>query len=69
MKKKSCTEGCPPHRQKVLAGKNLKLFAEMLKEIKHPDRELVRDIAAGFPITGKLPRSGVFPPRRQEDIV
>ena len=51
----------PPHLQSLLHNKRLALWQEMLDFYEYPDKELVRDIILGFPITGWLPDSQVFP--------
>eukprot|EP00435_Cladocopium_sp_Y103_P028367 s3494_g7.t1 len=51
-----------PHLRGVLSGKRLLLFGEMLDTLGYPDRVLVRDIINGFPLTGWMPKTGVFPP-------
>lgn len=54
-------QGLDPHLQHVLQGKRLLLFKEMLQELQYPDTELVDTICSGFPLTGWLPKSNVFP--------
>ena len=54
-------QGLEPHLQHVLQGKRLLLCKEMLQELQYPDTELVDTICSGFPLTGWLPRSQVFP--------
>ena len=44
-----------------MEGKNILLMAKMLKQIGHVDNELPRDMAAGFRLVGRFPRSKVFP--------
>ena len=51
-----------PHLQQVLHGKRLLVFQEMLNELGYPDDTLVQDICKGFPLSGWLPKSKVFPP-------
>ena len=51
----------PLHIKQLLAGKRLRLFGEMLSSIHYPDKNLISDIARGFPLTGWLETSGVFP--------
>ena len=51
----------PPHLQSLLHNKRLALWQEMLDFYEYPDKELVRDITRGFPVTGWLPDSQVFP--------
>ena len=55
-------ESLEPHLQKVLRGKRLLVFQEMLNDLGYPDSTLVQDICKGFQLTGWLPKSGVFPP-------
>ena len=52
----------PEHVQSVLGPKkNLILFKEMLLSAGSPDAEsLIRELSAGFPLTGELPRSGTL---------
>jgi hypothetical protein len=51
----------PPHLQSLLRNKRLALWQEMLEYYEYPDKDLVRDIVQGFPLTGWLPDSNVFP--------
>ncbi|CAE7428234.1 car [Symbiodinium sp. CCMP2592] len=53
----------PQFRKDVLSPKRLALFEELLLEVGHEDVDLVKDIAHGFDLTGKLPRSNVFAKR------
>ena len=60
-----------PHLSKLLATKRLLLFEEILKELDFPDKNLARDISEGFPISGWMRKSGIFPPsmkRPQYDL-
>ena len=50
-----------PHLRQVLQGKRLLIFKEMLNHFGYPDKKLVDDIVAGFPLSGWLPKSHVFP--------
>ena len=34
----------------------------MLEDLDYPDKGLISDICQGFPLSGWMPRSGVFPP-------
>ena len=54
-------ESMEPHLRLVLQGKRLLLFKEMLAAYDYPDRTLVDDITQGFPLSGWLPKSHVFP--------
>ena len=58
---KKLHDGLEPHLKQVLQGKRLLLFQEMLDSLGYPDQDLVRDIVAGFPLSGWLPKSHVFP--------
>jgi hypothetical protein len=51
----------PAHLQSLLHNKRLALWQEMLEFYEYPDTELVRDKTRGFPVTGWLPDSQVFP--------
>ena len=51
----------PPHLQSLLHNKRLALWQEMLEFYEYPDTESVRDITRGFPVTGWLSDSQVFP--------
>ena len=50
----------PSFRCEVLQSKRLLVFRRMLEAIQHEDVSLVDNIAAGFDLTGTLPRSHVF---------
>ena len=52
--------GLQPHCAAVLEGKRLLLFGEMLNDIAYPDVNLIKDICAGFKVTGWLRDSGCF---------
>ena len=55
-------EQLPSHVREVLGPKrNLLLLREMLVAAGHADETLVADLAQGFPLIGKLPRSGTLP--------
>ena len=51
----------PLHLQSLLKNKRLALWQEMLEHYEYPDKDLVRDIVKGFPLTGWLPDSQAFP--------
>ena len=51
----------PPHVRALVGNKRLVLFGKILESIDYPDRELISDIARGFPLHGFLPKSNVFP--------
>ena len=50
-----------PHLREVLDGKRLLLLKEMLLDLGYPDKDLVDTICDGFPLTGWMPKSQVFP--------
>ena len=52
-----------PEVTTALKGKRLLVLDEVLKDIGFPDQHLVRDICAGFRITGWLRDSLLFPHR------
>lgn len=54
-------ENMEPQLRLVLQGKRLLLFKEMLEAYDYPDKTLVDDIAKGFPLSGWLSKSRVFP--------
>ena len=53
----------PVHLRSLLRGKRLLLLKEILNELQYPDTSLVDDILNGFPLTGWLRKSNVFPHR------
>ena len=50
-----------PDVKKVLRGKRLALWQYLIDKYDYPDKNLVREVAAGFELTGMAPRSDVFP--------
>ena len=50
----------PKHLQRVLKGKRILLFKQLLQESNYPDTSLAEDIAKGFDVVGVTPKSGVF---------
>ena len=55
-------EQLPSHVRQVLGPKrNLLLLREMLVAAGYADETLVADLAQGFPLIGRLPRSGTLP--------
>ena len=52
----------PEHLQKVLEGKRLLLWKEILTELEYPDVKVIDEIIRGFPMTGWVEESGVFQP-------
>ena len=56
----------PVHLRGLLKGKRLALWQEMVDFFDYPDKRLVSDILHGFPITGWMPDSNVFPKEVKE---
>ena len=52
--------GLPEHLQRLLVGKRLLLWKEILADLHYPDTSIVDDIVQGFPITGWAKKTGVF---------
>ena len=50
-----------PYAARVLQGKRLLLFGEILDSFDYPDKNLVRDMSRNFPLSGWMPKSNVFP--------
>ena len=51
----------PPHIRDLMRGKRLALWGRMLEDLHYPDTTLTQDIVQGFPLSGWMPASGVFP--------
>jgi len=62
-KEKDLHDALDPEVARVLQGKRLLVLEEILNDIGFPDRHLVKDICAGFRITGWLRDSMLFPHR------
>jgi hypothetical protein len=56
-----------PGAKAALSGTQLLLIDHLLKEMGWPDSELAGDLAAGLPIVGEIPRSGVFREQKPKD--
>lgn len=56
-------EAMDPHVRTILAGKRLLLFQRLLDESGYRDSTLSKDIAAGFPLTGRCQQSNEIPTR------
>ncbi len=50
----------PEHAQKILVGKRLQLWHEILCDLDYNDKELIDDISSGFKLTGWMRCSGNF---------
>ena len=50
----------PEHLRRLLVGKRLLLWKEILIDLNYPDVDIVDDIVKGFPITGWSKKTGVF---------
>ena len=59
----------PDHVRKIVGNKRLALFQRMLNDVGYPDKDLVKDIAAGLPLSGYMPVSGVFPRKTRRPTV
>ena len=52
-----------PEVERIIAKKRILLMGEMLAAVNFPTgKELVHYLSAGFPVVGKYPETGVFPP-------
>ena len=51
----------PEHIRVIMKGKRLALWGKMLEDLRYPDKDLIHDIVHGFPLSGWMPTSGVFP--------
>lgn len=51
----------PEHAQRILLGKRLQLWDEILKDLGYMDSHLVSDVANGFELTGWMRKTGIFP--------
>ena len=52
----------PHHLQRILEGKRLLLWREILVDLEYPDVAVIDDICSGFQLTGWAPSTGVFRP-------
>jgi len=57
---KSLHDGLPDHLKKILAGKRLLLWKEILLDLGYPDASVVDDMISGFALTGWAPTTGIF---------
>ena len=51
----------PPHLQKILQGKRLLLWKEILQDLGYADWKIIDEAIEGFSITGWTPAAGIFP--------
>ena len=51
----------PKHIKEIMKGKRLALWGKILSDLNYPDTDLVQDMVRGFPLSGWMPRSNVFP--------
>eukprot|EP00439_Symbiodinium_sp_Y106_P070600 s945_g12.t1 len=58
--KQRMTDNCA----KILRSKRLAVFKELLEASGHKDETIVADIAEGFKLSGPIPASGVYRPKR-----
>ncbi|CAK9024126.1 Uncharacterized protein SCF082_LOCUS16483, partial [Durusdinium trenchii] len=54
-------EAMPPSVKKVLAGKRILLWKEMLESVDYPDMGVVNEFAAGSMLTGETETTGLWP--------
>ena len=57
---KTLHDRLPDHLKKILAGKRLLLWKEILVDLEYPDASVVDDMISGFALTGWAPTTGVF---------
>ena len=50
------------HLKKVLEGKRILLWKEVLEQLGYPDAKIMDEVVKGFPLTGWAEQSGVFMP-------
>ena len=60
-KEQELKDGMQVYLKELMAKKRLTLFGEMLAACDYPDRNLIEDLKNGFPLTGWLESSNVFP--------
>ena len=53
-------ESLPKHLKKILAGKRLLLWREILQDLQYADVAVIDDIISGFSLTGWAPKTHVF---------
>eukprot|EP00435_Cladocopium_sp_Y103_P021857 s2092_g5.t1 len=63
MEERECRRKMDGHVEQVLGHKRIVLFKRLLEEISYPDVKIADEMAAGFPLCGWMPASGVFPTR------
>ena len=59
----------PKHVAALMKNKRLVLWGKMLQDLNYPDVDLISDIAAGFPLSGWMPKSGAFPPQVRQPVL
>ena len=57
----------PEHVKKIMVGKRVLLFEEVLKLCGVEDEGVAQGLRAGFQISGKIAKSGLFPERPVRD--
>eukprot|EP00969_Alexandrium_andersonii_P084851 3742728-Alexandrium_andersonii.AAC.1 len=48
---------------RVMVGKQILLMGALLRQVGYQDKNLVRDLAVGFPVVGRMSESFEFPAR------
>ena len=51
----------PDHVAKIMTGKRLVLWGEILQSLGYPDSSLIKEMAEGFRLTGWMTKSNMFP--------
>ena len=59
----------PQHIRDLMRGKRLALWGRILEDLHYPDTTLIQDIVQGFPLSGWMPASGVFPASVKQPVL
>jgi len=62
VREKALRDLMQPEVVAIYEGKKFLLLQELMEEIEHPDKDLVKDLIQGMRITGNAMPTGVFPP-------
>ena len=62
MREQALRDMMQPEVVAIYEGKKFLLLQELMEEIEHPDKDLVKDLIQGMRITGNAMPTGVFPP-------
>ena len=58
---KELLDKAPSHVAKIMRGKRLVLWGEILQSLGYPDESLIKEMAEGFRLTGWMTSSNMFP--------